>query len=150
MSNLETLQPFKKGNDPRRNIKGKPKGAKSLTTILKEKLKEIDPKTGKTQGEGFMKQVMASGVRTDGQSRKLIMQYSEGMPLQKTSLETELKISFDGSFIKPKAREMIPETPPKTLKKGHLSDLQHKDIAEDSSANKEPVREDKEDKTPHP
>ena len=50
MSNLKTLKPFKKGEDPRRNTTGMNKGSFSLTTAVKEFLKE-KYKDGKTYGE---------------------------------------------------------------------------------------------------
>ena len=146
MKNTSGLNVFQKG---REKTGGRKKGTKNLATVIRELGQEYG-KEGKTKSRLLAEKTYASAYKTDGQSRKLVYQYDSGMPAQSVNLESSLNISFDGSFIKPKAREMIAEEAPKELKKGHLSDLQHKDIAEDSSANKEPVREDKEDKTPHP
>ena len=41
MANPKTLKPFKKGEDPRRNIKGRPKGSKNFKTLFEIALKEI-------------------------------------------------------------------------------------------------------------
>jgi hypothetical protein len=44
MPNEDNLKPFKKGEDPRRNLDGRPKGSKGLRTVLKELLSAKDPK----------------------------------------------------------------------------------------------------------
>ncbi|MCX6721594.1 MAG: hypothetical protein NTY04_00135, partial [Candidatus Staskawiczbacteria bacterium] len=40
MANIPSLKPFKKGNDPRRNVKGRPHNSKSAHTRFKELLFE--------------------------------------------------------------------------------------------------------------
>jgi hypothetical protein len=42
MANPKTLKPFQKGYDPRRNLKGRPKGAKSFSTLFEKAVKEIN------------------------------------------------------------------------------------------------------------
>jgi len=61
---------------------GRPKGSISLIAILKEKLALIDPETNKTGGQLLMEKVLKDAYTKDGQSRKLVMQYAEGMPQQ--------------------------------------------------------------------
>lgn len=70
---------FVKGN---KGGPGKPKGSISLVSILKRKLAVIDPDSKRTYAEIFMDQVLADAATTDGPSRKLVMQYVEGMPQQ--------------------------------------------------------------------
>lgn len=58
MANEENLVPFKKGEDPRREGNGRPKGRKSLATIIRELENEdfdwtIIPKHGKEFQERF-------------------------------------------------------------------------------------------------
>ena len=72
-------QQFKK-NDPRINLNGRPKGAVSLVTKLREALNKIHEGTGKEYHELLIKSMMKDGIKTDGQSRRLIIQYLEGMP----------------------------------------------------------------------
>lgn len=36
MANEQNLKPFQNGNDPRRNLDGRPKGRKNLATIVRE------------------------------------------------------------------------------------------------------------------
>jgi hypothetical protein len=41
MANPKTLKPFKKGHDPRRNLKGRPKGTKNFKTMFEMACKEV-------------------------------------------------------------------------------------------------------------
>ena len=51
MSNIKTLKPFKKGKDPRRNLKGRPVGSISITKKIREELAKIPDGDKKTQLE---------------------------------------------------------------------------------------------------
>lgn len=84
MSNLATLKPFKEGDDPRRNLEGRPKGAKGLTTKLREALDRIHEGTGNKYDELLVESVMKDAIKGNDNMRRLIFNYLEGMPLQKT------------------------------------------------------------------
>lgn len=90
MGNPATLQPFKKGKDPRRNLKGKPKGTIGLKARLREALDDIQKGTGKNYAELFVEAMMKSGIKEDGQSRRLILQYLEGMPKETKDVNVTL------------------------------------------------------------
>lgn len=78
MGNIATLKPWKKGQSG--NPKGKPKGTVSLVTKLREALDRIHKGTGKKYDELLVESIMKDGIKADGQSRRLIIQYLEGMP----------------------------------------------------------------------
>lgn len=86
----EKLKPFKKGKDSRRNTTGKNKGSLSLKTRLREALNDIQKGTGKNYAELFIEAMMQSGIKEDGQSRRLILQYLEGMPKETKDVNVSL------------------------------------------------------------
>lgn len=90
MSNLATLKPFKKGKDPRRNIEGKKKGTVSLITKLREALDHIHDGTQKPYHELLVASILKDGIKTDGQSRRLLLQYLEGMPKETKDINVTL------------------------------------------------------------
>jgi len=65
------------------NPAGKPKGTLSLVSLIKKKLQKIDPNTKKSYADMFTEQIIIDAAKSDGQSRRLVMQYIEGMPQQK-------------------------------------------------------------------
>lgn len=79
--------PFMKGDDPRRNLDGRPVGAKSFTTKVKEALMKIAEGKNYTYEEAFIRTILKKGI-VDGDSViiRLIWNYLDGMPLQKTDL----------------------------------------------------------------
>ena len=72
MSNLATLKPFKKGDDPRRNTNGANKGSISIMGEIKS-IWAKDPK-------GFKKWVKAA--MKDKMLRREIIQQVDGKPVQ--------------------------------------------------------------------
>jgi len=62
------------------NPAGRPKGTLSLVSLIKKKLEKIDPKSKKSYAELFTEQIIMDAAEKDGQSRRLVMQYLEGMP----------------------------------------------------------------------
>jgi len=69
---------------------GNPNGLKpgtiSLLAILKNKLAAIHPDQKRAYGEILIESMLDDAVMLDGPSRKLVMQYAEGLPMQKTEL----------------------------------------------------------------
>lgn len=78
---------FKKGNPGG----GKPKGTLSLVTLIKQRLEQVGPDGQRTIAEHFVDNLLQDALGLDTQSRKLLMQYIEGMPLQKTDVEIGFK-----------------------------------------------------------
>jgi hypothetical protein len=52
---------FQKGNDPRRNLEGRPKGAKNFDTLFEEALKRIAD-TNSTTPDEFDRDIVAKGL----------------------------------------------------------------------------------------
>lgn len=91
MANKSTQ--FKKGESGNKN--GRPKGTKNFTTIVREALQVlsgVSEGTGKdkrelTMEELLAKKIVADAIKTgDTALRRLIWNYLDGMPLQKTDL----------------------------------------------------------------
>lgn len=103
MTNIKNLKPFKEGKDPRRNIKGRPIGSISITKKIREELAKIPDGDKKTQLELLVEQVLKKAIkRGDVQMLKMIWAYVDGMPLNRTNIESNrpLTITFDESFKK--------------------------------------------------
>ena len=85
MSNLNTLKPFQKGHDPRRNTKGRPKGpspASSWQKLITEHLMEIVPGTDMTYQELMVRRLIKDGLKGKLSAIKLLFEYKEGKPRQ--------------------------------------------------------------------
>jgi len=77
------FQPGQSGNP-----EGRPPGSGiSITTEIKRKLKEMDPKTKKTNLQTLLEVILESAVKKkDHQMIKQIWNYIDGMPQQKTDV----------------------------------------------------------------
>jgi hypothetical protein len=81
---LKNLKPFKKGQSG--NLKGRPKGSKNLSKVLKEcgntEVSGIDPilkkKVKKTCNEWLCIKLYATGMKGNVQAAKLIFERQEG------------------------------------------------------------------------
>lgn len=102
MSNLATLRPFKKGQSG--NPNGRPKGARSLTNLLKEALVKIGNGESEPYDEQLVKKVMTMAIK-DGNEQmiKLCWNYLEGMPKEKK------EIDLTGS-VSPEEKEKIADS----------------------------------------
>lgn len=68
------------------NPAGKPVGSVSIITEMKRKLSSLGPDQKRTYLETFVENLFQDALDTDGPSRKLVMQYIEGLPQQKLEL----------------------------------------------------------------
>jgi len=84
MANEQNLKPYKKGESG--NPAGKPKGAVNLTTKMREALDRIHEGSQTQYDDILIQSILRDAIKTDGQSRKLVMQYMEGMPKQSTEI----------------------------------------------------------------
>jgi hypothetical protein len=83
MANTASLKPFQKGDDPRRNTNGRPKGSKNFSTLVKEALQK---KTNNPEDRKILEEHLAdviihkATVKADFQMIKLIWAYLDGKP----------------------------------------------------------------------
>lgn len=97
LDRLKNLTPFEKGHKRTPNA-GRPKGSKTLTTILKsimdEPLERIDKKTGlkdvKPTSEWLMGVMVRDALKGDLRAIREILDRLEGRPLQKINQVTTL------------------------------------------------------------
>jgi len=76
-------KPFQKGEDSRRNLKGRSKGSYSLITILKRKLAKVIKKKGIEAGEELVQIWLDKARNEQGfDALKEIVRYTDGMPKQ--------------------------------------------------------------------
>lgn len=83
MSNPASLKPFQKGDDPRRNMKGRPVGSRNMSTLLWEALqKEVgEGKNKKSLEEHLVDKILHKAViKGDFSTIKLIWAYLDGKP----------------------------------------------------------------------
>lgn len=95
--------PFKQGEDPRRNMEGRPEGTKNFTTKVREALEKIAEGKDYTYEEAFIKSIMKKAI-VDGDSgtQRLVWNYLDGMPHQSTdiSMKGTLRVEFAQDFNK--------------------------------------------------
>jgi hypothetical protein len=89
---LSNLIPFKKGDDPRRNLKGRPEGSVSIVEGIRKKLLEIEPNNKKTYLELFLSSYFKNAIK-DGDNNLMrdMINRIDGMPKQSTDLTTNGK-----------------------------------------------------------
>ena len=85
-NNIENLKPFKKGKDPRRNMKGAPK-----LPDLKEKIAEMlnEEKSGITGLEAIIKALLAKAAKGDTRAAQELLDRYYGKSVQKTDINLE-------------------------------------------------------------
>jgi len=85
MANISSLKPFKKGADPRRNLKGRPHNSKSAHTRFKELLfaaleKQPFKDKDKTYEDILIEQLIFYALKGKFSFYKLFMDYRFGKP----------------------------------------------------------------------
>lgn len=91
---MEKLGQFKKGDDPRRNLEGRPPASKNFATKVREALEKIAEGKDYTYEEALVKSVLKKAIiDQDQQMIKLIWNYLDGMPPQTTNLNLNQKIA---------------------------------------------------------
>ena len=100
MANIPSLKPFKKGADPRRNLKGRPHNSKSAHTRFKELLFEALQKMplknkDKTFEDIMIEQLIFYALKGKYSFYKMLMDYRFGKPRMAEMSESE-QPSIDG------------------------------------------------------
>jgi len=83
MANIQSLRPFKKGFDKRRNMKGRPKCPYSKSkfgVLLKKKINERVPGTNITNYEAILQKIISDARKGKPGACKLIMDYMNEKP----------------------------------------------------------------------
>lgn len=108
MSNLATLKPFRKGHDPRRNVKGRIQSTKDKTirTYLQEYMnKSVNTSAGKKKfGQLIAERVMNSALKGDLRAIKFIFERIDGKPMTKEEV-----MRRDAIFYKQEPEEVLTE-----------------------------------------
>lgn len=87
---------FQKGDDPRRNLDGKPKGTKHFSTLFKEVLKEhIKLKDGSkmTIGDAMVKAMTSKAIRGDVSAFNAVADRVDGKAQQSLEVTADLNIT---------------------------------------------------------
>lgn len=89
MAKLENLKPFKKGNDPRRNMSGRPQGTLNLTNLLRAKLAELADGEDKKTNADILVDVTFRKATKEGDTTLIKYCYDrlDGMPTQKQEVK---------------------------------------------------------------
>lgn len=83
MANPENLIPFKKGDDDRRNLKGRPAIVKDIKAYMKERLAEpANPGSDVTRLDALMTKLLTMAYGGNLKAMELAMAYGYGKPTQ--------------------------------------------------------------------
>lgn len=111
MANPDSLVPFKKGFDPRRNITGKHRGRGWLATKVRVALEKIAEGSAEPYHELLVKRILSKAVvEGDKDMIKLIWNYMDGMP--------QIDITSGGQPIEDEFSELSDEELDKIISEG--------------------------------
>jgi hypothetical protein len=83
MSNIASLVPFQKGDDPRRNVTGANKGSRHMTGLLREALEKIADGNSERYDVLLIKRILKMAIIEGNEAMiKLCFAYLDGMPVQ--------------------------------------------------------------------
>lgn len=99
---IENLKPFKKGLDPRRNLKGAPHKLPELEVLLAKVLGE--DKEGITAAEAILKALRMKAAKGDVRAAEVLLNRGYGKPKETVEISGELKTISETTIfqIKPK------------------------------------------------
>jgi len=83
---------FKKGFSA--NPSGRPKGSFSLVEMIRNKLQEVPEDDQRSYAEMLINQIVESALKGNKDDKRLIMNYIEGMPQQKTDITSNGKTIY--------------------------------------------------------
>ena len=104
----ENLKPAQPGEI--RNPNGRPKGSRSLTTLLREML-ELTDDSGLTNSQRIVKKLILKANTGNDKSIEQVFDRTEGKALQRTKLEGEINLSHDDFMKELKGRDAKPDRP---------------------------------------
>jgi len=84
MANPESLKPFKKGEDSRRNLEGRPKKLPPIKELIEKTLGE--EKNGITGVDAIFKVLLSKAVKGDLKASQMLLDYYYGKATQKTEI----------------------------------------------------------------
>lgn len=99
----KNLKPFQKGFDERRNLEGRPEGAKSLSTQLREFLETTvkdDDGENTTFRDAIIKKLLQKAQKGDIKAIQEIFDRTEGKSKQSIEVEGDMKIQLTRRIVK--------------------------------------------------
>jgi len=85
MPNPQNLKPFKKGDDKRRNLDGRPKGKlRDIKEVISNLLTQ--EKNNQQLIDGLMTVIVNKALKGDLKATELLLSYTYGKPTQKTEI----------------------------------------------------------------
>jgi len=74
---------------------GRPQGSVSLIQLMKNKLAQMGPDGKRAMAEHLIDNILQDALDYDGQSRKHVLNYLEGMPKETKEHEIKFPVPFD-------------------------------------------------------
>lgn len=105
-SKIENLKPFKKGEDKRRNINGRPKKIPELQVLLADVLGE--QKDGIDAAKDILMALRAKATKGDVRAAEVLLNRAYGMPKQAIDMKAEVE-TVDVSQLTPEQIEKLLE-----------------------------------------
>lgn len=101
---IANLKPFKKGDDERRNLNGRPRKIPELTALLDDVLGE--EKNNITAAKAIIMAMLAKATRGDVRAAEVLLNRAYGMPKQSIDMKAEVQ-SFDLSKLTTEQKEQL-------------------------------------------